>query len=552
MRRREVIAGLAAAAVADKAISAIGAFTTGPGGILAPLGTGSSQSFDYYISTTGNDSNSGTLGSPWTINSLSPYSSGSALTNYNTKIAGKKIGLLPGTYGVGALCTAAYSGNGTSGIALDLPGGSVGNPTYVASSNSSGFYQARTATLQANDTGFYGGANGNASAIIGQSYIYGTHGYITIDGLKITGGAVWGVNFGNIAGNNYTAPGMTLQNCEITGFNAQSNTHSSGQNVSCIQILSCSGATVTNNWIHDNVGWTDATHFAAIYHWGLGNPSGNGTINSTITYNTLVNSGGMMGKEGYQAGTTIAYNYIDMSLMTPSGGGGQMGGIYGFAQAYASTALVTNIHHNIIKSFTGTSGTNALRGQTWISLIGDNAGSSGQVAWYGPVHVYNNTMVGTSDLNGCGMAYFEQVAGTQPVTDYNNLFWDAGFNEVAQFGWYWCNPDIFTLCDYNILGTHQQSGVWATFSTNGTNIGYGTAGYASNLAGFASTTGTSAHSSTNSTNPFTNNGTYALQYQVQAGSPAYQTGKVGGTSGGATCNVGAWDGSVTQIGCNFA
>ena len=83
-------------------------------------------------------------------------------------------------------------------------------------------------------------------------------------------------------------------------------------------------------------------------------------------------------------------------------------------------------------------------------------------------------------------------------------------------------------------GTYDVSGLMGTNEA----VGYST------LSAWASAIGgLETHSSTNGTNPFTNGGTYADQYQIQSGSPAYQAGRVGGTSGGAITNVGAWDGS---------
>jgi hypothetical protein len=43
----------------------------------------------------------------------------------------------------------------------------------------------------------------------------------------------------------------------------------------------------------------------------------------------------------------------------------------------------------------------------------------------------------------------------------------------------------------------------------------------------------------------------ASQFQLGAGSPCLNAGHVGGTSSGRACNIGAWDGTVTQIGANF-
>src|SRR5208282_1845630 len=81
-----------------------------------------------------------------------------------------------------------------------------------------------------------------------------------------------------------------------------------------------------------------------------------------------------------------------------------------------------------------------------------------------------------------------------------------------------------------------------TISAGGANLG------SASFASWKTQIGGDAHSTTQNANPFTNKGNNALQYQISAGSPAYQTGRVGGVASGAVCNVGAWDGTVTQIG----
>ena len=57
-----------------------------------PKAWGATTTFDYYISTSGKDSNSGTLASPWALTSFED-------TNPNNRLmAGKRIGLIAGNY----------------------------------------------------------------------------------------------------------------------------------------------------------------------------------------------------------------------------------------------------------------------------------------------------------------------------------------------------------------------------------------------------------------------------------------------------------------------
>src|ERR1700738_270524 len=71
--------------------------------------------FDYYISPTGSDSNPGTSPSPW------------ALTAINTKralYAGKRVGVLPGTYNCLSLVGGSYNGSFDT-PAFSIAGGST-------------------------------------------------------------------------------------------------------------------------------------------------------------------------------------------------------------------------------------------------------------------------------------------------------------------------------------------------------------------------------------------------------------------------------------------
>ena len=496
---------------------------------------GGGSTFDYYISTSGSDANAGTLGSPWAITSLcNTTQNAHNVANWNA-IAGKRVGLIAGTYDVSAILAAA----GNDAIGLDLPGGSSSSSTYVGSSNTSGIETPRVATIEGNGNGTFGGSNSVHNSMIGHDLNVG---YVTISGLTLTGAAVWCVTFGQVAGTNTAPSGIVLQNCEITGNSAATSTSASGQNCAPVQLMSGTNALITNNYIHDNFGWTDNQHFSAVYHWGLGS----GTTGTVISFNTVVNSGNLHGKEASQTGTLIENNYVDMTSMTP-GGGGNLACILGFydngSLTPGSTQLI--IRNNILISNAGGAGVSPGNlGGTWIDMTAD-ADTQHYIAY--PVQIYNNTLVASAALNGCGVLGWEQTAAQKPLTFYNNLFYDAGFNAVNQYGWFWTNADVFTLCDYNIYGTHQGSS-WASFSTNGTQGGLNSS--AASFTAWKTAVSADANSSTSSTNPFTNGGALSLQYLVQTGSPAYQTGKVGG-SGSTACNVGAWDGTVTQIGKNF-
>jgi hypothetical protein len=435
------------------------------------------------------------------------------------------------------------AGANFNNICLDISGGTSAASTYIGSSDVNGNESPRAAVIIANDNGLYGGGNNNKCSMIGQS---SNEGYLTISGLVLKGASLWCLTIGDTAGTNSSPSGIVIQNCEITGNSAQNCAVASGQNCCPFQICSATGCVIQNNYIHDNFGWTDNEHFSAIYHWGLGS----GTSGTRILNNTLVNSGGLHGKEGNQWGTEIAYNYIDMSQMTPGGNGGNTAAIIGFnadGGNGASNGSLTSVHHNILISYVGSAAISpSILGGLWMDLGYTN----GQEYWDYPLEIYNNTCVASSAINGCGALAFEKVAGSHLVSAWNNLFWDGGLDAVNQYGWWFTNADAFSLCDYNLYGSHQGA-QWASFAANGTQNQVSSIAV-SFSAWRAAIGGLDAHSSIFSSNPFTDSGQFGRNYIVESGSPAFQAGRIGGVTGGAACNVGAWDGIVEEIGCNFA
>lgn len=488
---------------------------------LANLAGTSGASFDYYISSTGSDSNAGTLGAPW------------AITAINTKqatYAGKRLGLLPGTYDVSSLM-----GTNEAVAALTLMGGSGSSAqTYIGSSDSSGNYSRGTATLDAKGaSGFYGGGNANQSAILAARS--GAN-YWTIDGLRFTGFSMWAMHVGNSPGGGSAPTNWTIQNCEFTGGNCQFATGAQpSQGVNCgILIIYCvQNGLFANNWCHDNVGSTDTQHWSCVYQWSLA--SSDKSFGMQYTHNTIVKSGNLHGKEGgppsdpNQFNTTIAYNYIDMTgtLSTSEYCGSAIEGF--MSTGSDAGATLTTWHHNVILA-------------NGMALSFDNDNPSHSFVNY-PLAVYNNTVIVVGEqvsgyLNGGYSSAGVNGGLAHQVSWYNNLYYDNGV-ATGSYGYWLTNVDTLALCDYNIYGTQNK------FNTvpSGSNTSAGLTARNSLAAWASAIGGLEAHSSTNSANPFTNAGTYADQYQVQSGSPAYQTGRAGGVSGGAVTNVGAWDGT---------
>ena len=135
-------------------------------------GASTTTTFDYYISTTGNDSNPGTLTAPWAFTSFN-YSNAN-----NAKMAGKRVGLIAGTYDPATLTAQS---TGYTWCMMNVPAGTSSASTYIASCNTSGVYTPRVAIIEPSrvPSNPILGGNGSQSTA-------GIASYITIDGLTIS------------------------------------------------------------------------------------------------------------------------------------------------------------------------------------------------------------------------------------------------------------------------------------------------------------------------------------------------------------------------------
>ena len=480
--------------------------------------------FDYYISTTGSDSNAGTLASPWSI---------TAINTKQSTYAGKRVGILPGTYDVSGLM---FSSNAGHSPALMINGGpSSSTPTYIGTCNSSGTYQAGTATLDAmGSTGLYSGSNSNNGTVIGAAQGYspgpGTPanwGNWTLDGIIITKWGPWAIQVGSYDGGGGNMPNCIIQNCQfVNGNGSFTNTGINTTHGGCMVLYAYTNCLV-HNCLFQNIINTggNQTHWDAITTYGIGG----GSSGLTIEYCSFITASGYYGIEdtGGDTGTTIRYCYFDMTANSGIPNTQAMEtGVNG-----SSGKTGCSFHHNIV------------RGGSFYDNMGFQTSPTAQT-----VAFYNNTWdrAGGSGANASGFVRCIEASGSSRlVTSYNNLIYDNGAGSIT-YGYMACNTDGFALCDYNIYGT---AGGFTTYGASGGGLSSSGLSLSSwkNAIG-----GLEAHSTTNSTNPFANNGANALQYQISSGSPAYQAGRVGGTSGGAVCNIGAWDGTVSQIGCSFA
>lgn len=484
-------------------------------GVLAPslprFARAATGPFDYYISTTGSDSNAGSLSSPWAITSLKANNAN------NAKIAGKRVGLLPGTYNIGGMESGSNPGNYSYSV-LSPPFGSSGSPTYIGSSDSSGNYSPRTATIKWTDSG--GGIANCNGGLIGPEYVpsnySGTPGYITIDGLIIdcgnsSGGHAVQVmsDYGN--GGMYettavTAPvGIIIQNCEIRNIAATDV----GNNDALVFFRGCNGGIVQNCYLHDISKPSQSDHAHAIEEYG--------SQNCQYIYNTVVRCTGGIESKGGCGGTVVAYNYITASqfaaLMGFDGGTGNPN--------KPNTAY--SIHHNILDGNVGAAGAPCLTGDQNIALN------------YQDINYYNNTIydsrsgsqqeVRLGTTSGATVAFYNNIICTPAVTGGGNS----------------AHPGVVNLSSGGYTTVDNNCYCMAAFCLGVDGNTY------SSLSAWQSATHADAHSWAQEpgfVGSITSGGGPA-QFKL-----ATTTALVAGGQGGV--NVGAWDGQVTQIGCNFA
>jgi hypothetical protein len=450
----------------------------------------STTTFDYYISPTGSDSNPGTQASPWAITSLQDTNSN------NARMAGKKVGMIAGTYA----CSSMQSGstpNDYQHPVLNLPQGTSGAPTTLQSVSGPG-----TVILD-------NSSSSTANPLIGQNP--NLAGYWTLDGLTIKGnnsGAQAFLVAGRYNTYSYTnssaaaAFGVTVQNCEIYNLNI---TGPVGSNFGGMIMQGTNGAVIANNYIHNVYKPSDPTHCHCYEEYGC--------LGSQIHYNTFANSSGGMDLKAGVSGADVAYNYF----YNCTGSSGVVGAICGAdgAEGNPNGPGTANVaHHNVFDSC------GAIHTCDVNNISSQN------------LYYYNNTIYDTrsgsnvvADLRSSAISEF-----------YNNILVTTASTGGGNYGTLALSSGHWSNVSNNCYFLHSSSGGWGQGAL-----------YNSLSTWQASSGSPEAHSL--AANPvFTSAitpGTGSAQFKLGSGSPCLGTG-----TGGV--NIGAWDGSVTQIGSNFS
>lgn len=473
------------------------------------VNSASGQTFDYYISTTGSDANVGSLAAPWAITSLQDTNGN------NSKIAGKKVGLIAGTFDISSL-----TGNGNyQDPLLHLPAGSAVASTIIASCNSSGIYTARASVIKITS------ASSTVNSVIGQDT--GNNGYFTIDGIVFDGGGTYpgttGFSGGSIVAyfpSGLSAGPAVFKNCEWT--NLVSNTVA-GNNVAYIFMQVAGNYLITNNYFHDTTrganGSGDVFHQHCIENYGC-----NGGV---ISFNTFYNAPYFIDMKVNDANISVYGNYFGKTISAASAGPAALMGFDGDQFSQSNVANV--IHHNVFDSCR--------------ARINDVSSSILQ-----NITFYNNTVYST--LGSPSIADLRCTSAGNVLVSYNNIFVStAGGGGPA--GNYSTGPAAnISISNYNCFALSSLTAGWGQ--------GYPSGATYNTLAAWQAFTGSpdaqSIASSSISFPQFTGTittGNGPAQYQLGGASPCLNAGKTGGTSGGTTVNMGAWDGTYSTIGADW-
>jgi Right handed beta helix region len=443
--------------------------------------------FNFYISPSGSDSNPGTQDRPWAI---------TAINTHRSDYAGKRVGLLDGTYNVYALCQAAPQ----NGTALAVNGGSsASSPTVIAAVN------ARKAVLTgANPAG--GAYPTKECGIIGQGYMQVPNkGNVILDGLYVTRGWWAGVVFWpqlTPAGTGGTT-GIVVRNCEIFDIGGDDNHNPGG-----VHLKFCSGALIQNNRIHS------AEHAAIQCFLSYSN---------IYEYNTIYDckTSGIYNKNPQNGNHTHRFNYIECAVyaMNDCSGG--------------DAGQVVTVHNNIL-----------IAPMIWMGLD-VNVPSKQSLVFY------NNTCYNTG-AEGCIFypAGGSSVSPPATVKFYNNIIYmpqTTGWQGAVRL----CDGTM-ALSNYNVFRVAAVAhGLIALNPVSAPRIApklltlsewQKTSGLDSNSLETTVAAG-AMFSATNKLNP---NG-----YALQESAVGRNLGRAGGVASGAVTDVGAWGGGATRIGCDF-
>lgn len=472
--------------------------------------TNSSSTANFFISTTGSDGNNGTsAATPWAI---------TALNTHRGVYDGWIVEFADGNYDLSG--SSAWDGDNTGGAksVFQIGPGTSGSPTILRAAN------ARQAVINFKSGGT---RNTNKISAMGQ-YTTGTDmGYVTIDGLRFTGGAYFYTYFQAAA---YMEE-VTHINCQFDDKIYDHDGHT--DNCPCIYLVQTNAAVIRNCKAFDITDANGTSNGASmVLTFGQ-----KGTIfenNECYNMSTAVYDKHSVDGTHPPQGFIARYNYIhDLAMQA----------FYGWSNDYPTVGTPPfpdyEIHHNLVKNTVG--------------VLSEEISAPARSVY----QIYNNTFINANDSgNGCVLTPVD--SSSHKANIYNNIFQStsaAGFQgDVA------VHANGIGVLDYNV---YNSSSFKCTIMTPiNTYSGATTFTMQTSLANWktalAAATGNSATNidaaSVTTAAVFTGSTTPADYVLVSGGGK--NGGKVGGVSAGATIDCGCWGNkadntAVTVIGCDF-
>jgi hypothetical protein len=454
------------------------------------LAIAQTASYDFYISPNGSDSNAGTQSSPWAI---------TAINTKRSTYAGRRVGLLDGTYRTGGI--APYAGGYSP--SLGVAAGTSGSPTVIQAVNQG------AATLD---------HSGGGTGIIGAQD--GTAGHFELRGLRCINGPDFSVFIQRTSGR---AEGIKVDSCEL------GNSSSNKQDITCAVFLQATDdARITNCYFHDVANTTGSSRVSNVLQYG--------TRRTVVERCTFIGGGGGVHSK-YAGGsprtddqeTTVRQCYFrDVVIACRGFDNKDQTGPGPTAAPYGPFIIENNVFEN----------------------CGHVLGNDGPFSSGSPVIVRNNTVYATSSGTKDGYNLHTWRAGCEP-SYYNNIYYFGGSAAWGELRALTLSSNgstaLANVVDYNCYGPGGMR--WTTHS----GYGYPFTGtyreHSSPAAWQAATGRDQTGRSLFSIDPqFTLSGTGPARFQLGANSPCRNAGRVGGVTSGAARHMGAWDGVVAQIG----
>jgi len=450
--------------------------------------------FDYYIGPNGRNSNSGSMDAPWAISALSS----------RPEIAGKRVGLLDGTY--------RLSGGNSDFIQGITYGGSASSPTVIESVNAG---QAILTTNNGNGSYPQFGSIGLTGALQIEAN------YVTVRGLTLIDMAGHGINV--------HASHVLIENCSISNIVGQRNRTYADTNCGGIYFkessLSKSDITIRNCTIFDIYNRTqngagDGTQLPLPLQYSNGVGDLFGVNGVTIEYCTFQRVGAATYLKG-NAGNVIMRNCFVFDCGSMADGFTTVGNSPGNP---ATNYFYNNIA--VVNRFGGAPSANINGGAASACLV------------------YNNTFLlmainGNNDAANYGYITFVG-GGSQNLSFYNNIIYLDPALEFASgllsFPANALSPRsrIGTM-DYNLFNRfeifdHVSGANYSSIASWRSALGKDNASIVAE-PGFVNVSGSTPES-----------------FKLSSSSPAVGAGRVGGVSSGAAVDIGAWSGGVSQVG----